>query len=122
MRRWFLLPLLSLLLGACDPLPAGDGRLLLGWRFVDGRRCADSAVEQVVLARENSYTALAVENCPVGFEQTAMQVTLASGTHHLELTGISASQTPLYRGAFTVDLWPDTRVDRIVSLRFIGEL
>jgi len=112
--------LLLVLAAGCSDLPAGNARLLLGWTFIDGRRCADSGVERVVLSRAGQYVGLAVAYCTEGFERPWMEVSLPGGEHRLELTALSPSETPLYRATFEVDLWPGTALDRVVALAFIG--
>ena len=118
--RLFMLPLLLLL--ACGEPPAGNGVLHLGWTFVDGRRCADSGVERVVLTPPGELTLLLEADCPVGFGTTDLRLGLTKGKHELELTGLSAAETPLYRGSLHVNMHPNIAVDRLVDLRFTGGL
>jgi hypothetical protein len=120
--KWILLPALLFSSLACGDPPAGDATLQLGWTFVDGRRCADSGVEQVVLTRKGGLTMIAEAHCPVGFATPGLRIQLPSGEHELQLSGVSAAQTVLYRRTFSVTLTPDTTVDRIVDLAFTGGL
>ena len=122
MRCSFPVLLLLAVVASCGDAPAGHGWLMLGWTFADGRRCAESGVERVVLTRAGSYDTLAQADCPVGFATTALQVSLPAGEHELQLTGLSGAETPLYRRTFKVDLDPGVSQDRVLELAFIGGL
>lgn len=105
-------------LGCGDP--TGEGTLLLGWTFVDGRRCAESGAERVVLTRPGRYEVLAESDCPAGFGVATLEIVLPAGDQELQLTALSGSESPLYRGTFGLSLSPGTTVDRVVELAFVG--
>ena len=120
--KWILASGLLLLALSCGDPPAGNATLGLGWTFVDGRRCADSGVEQVALTRPGELTLIAEAHCPTGFGTPGLRLQLHSGEHELQLSGVSAAQTVLYRRTFSVTLTPGTTLDRIVELAFTGGL
>ena len=111
-----------MLLWGCGEAPgSAHARLLLGWRMADGRSCADSGVETVVVG-----TAPALAGHPRSFSclsgQGTSRVTLTapSGVLLVRVEGRSAAGSVLYAGQRRVDLpaWGEVRATLV--LVFVG--
>ena len=113
--------LCTLLLTGCSPTPEGEGALVLGWTFVDGRRCAESGVEQVaLLSLPEEEKPVLLSTCASGHGAPVLEVTLPAGDHTLRVDGISAASSVLYRATRQVTMEDGARVVLKAKLVFIG--
>jgi hypothetical protein len=117
-----LLLALCLLAAGCSGAPEGSGDLLLGWTFSDGRRCANSGVERVVVHQPPDGPPLLDRFCSEGFGTCAARLTLPAGPWTLRAEGRSASGTPLYRATFTAEPEPGRTTPVMLELAFVGGL
>ena len=116
-----LLLLGALLLSGCSPSPEGQGTVVLGWTFADGRRCAESGVEQVaVLALPDEQSPVLLSTCAQGHGAPTLEITLPAGDQTLRLDGLSATSSVLYRATTKVSVGDGSRVELKVNLVFIG--
>lgn len=91
-------PLLLAALAGCGP--SGSGDLLLGWRFADGRRCAEAGASLVVASVDGAKVGAAAGwQCPDGDAGAAVLVPdVPREGGRLTLEARSPSGTALYRG------------------------
>ncbi len=121
-RWWALAGLLGLCSPwGCSPTPEGEGTLVVGWTFVDGRRCAESGVERVaVLSLPDEENPLLLSTCAKGYGAPALEVELPAGDHTLRVDGLSAASSVLYRVTREVTVEDGERLELKASLVFIG--
>ena len=118
-RTTVLMALMGLTVSCSDPA-AGDGTLLLGWTFVDGRRCAESGVEQVAVLTLPAEEALLLTTCASGHGAATRKVSLPAGEHQLRVAGLSATGATLYRATESVELEAERTHQLVVQLVFVG--
>ena len=95
--------------------------MLLGWTFADGRRCADSGVEQVaVLSLPNENAPLWVTTCARGYGAATVPLPLPAGELELRVDGLSATGSALYRRTRRLTLAPGEAVTWTPELVFTG--
>lgn len=117
--------LVALLGGAAGcGAPETAATLTLGWRLVDGRSCADAAVERVHVwsLEPPRSTPLATLPCPAGKDRPALTLELPGGRATLRLEGRSAADTVLYRRTVVFDLEGPGPHQRLVELVYTGGL
>ena len=107
--------------GCSSPSVEGEGTLVVGWTFVDGRRCAESGVEQVaLLSLPEQEKPVLLSTCASGHGAPVLEVTLPAGEHSLRVDGISAASAVLYRATNEVTMEDGARVVLKAKLVFIG--
>jgi len=116
-----LLLLGALLLSGCSPTPEGEGTVVVGWTFVDERRCADSGVEQVaVLSLPDDQSPVLLSTCARGHGAPTLEVTLPAGDRTLRVDGLSAASSVLYRATEKVTVEDGSSIELKMNLVFIG--
>ena len=88
---------LFFLMGCSDP-SGPPGELLLGWKFADGRLCAESGVHKVAVHTAPATEALPPYDCAAGQGAAQISIPLPAGDYTLWLEGRSVAKTPLYSG------------------------
>ncbi len=105
---------------ACGDDLEGQGTLLLSWSFLDGRSCADSGVEQIMVREQGEADALMQSFCSSGHGNKQVKLTLEAGEHMLEIQGVSAQTTALYSGRLTVQIEVGVETSGSVPMAFVG--
>ena len=90
-RRLAPLAVLALVEAGCAP----SGPLSIGWRFVDGRSCAESGASEVALSGPLQCPTC-VFPCPQGESGTVIATVTGAGT--ITATALSADASVLYQG------------------------
>ena len=100
--------------------PAGSGNLDLGWRFADGRGCAEAGASQIVATVDGAMVGPALGwQCPNGEGTSTVQLSGAAfGGAHLVVEARSPSGTALYRGDETIADPPPPALE--ITLYFVG--
>ena len=97
--------------------------MVVGWTFVDGRRCAESGVEQVaILSLPNEQTPALLSTCASGYGPPTQEVLLPAGDHTLRVDGLSAASTVLYRATTQVTVEDGQKIELNAALVFVGGL
>jgi hypothetical protein len=125
MRRWSALgvPLALLAAAGCGE-DGGPGALELGWTLSDGRGCADSGVEYVLIAIAPAAVAVPLERrCADALGVARVRLApLPPRLYSVLIQARSDQNTPLYSAEFPQRIAAGETARKVAELAFTGGL